>query len=125
MNTLSAVQEKLRESDPIKIVRGWVTSAFVGEDSRSRTRNPDYHPPVYQTEAGKFVDMEGRPLPASKVPSYIREEGKTVLELTPEAPQRELTMAEAVREAEQRAARANDPAPAAVKRGRGRPRKNT
>lgn len=124
MNTLEAVQQKLRENDPIKIIRGWVVSAFIGEDSKARSRNPDYHAPVYQTETGKFVDIEGRPLPASRVPAYVREEGKTLLRATPAAPQREMTMAEAMNEADRRAARANDPSPESVQpRRRGRPRK--
>lgn len=124
--SIEEVRRKLRESDPVKIVRGWISSAFIGEDSRSRQRNPEYHPPIYQREDGVFVDIEGRVLPKTRVPEYVRVEGASLLPETPYAERREMTMAAAMVEADARAQRADAPSPESQqpRRPRGRPRKN-
>lgn len=75
--SFTSQQIELRESDPIKIVRTWASSPFVyGADSKQRVPNPDAHPLICQREDGTYCDVEGRPLAASQVPEYIRDEGR-------------------------------------------------
>lgn len=115
MNGLSTVGKPVIE-DPNEIVRQWTSCPFIYEDSRKRVPNPDYHYPVCQNRAGKFVDIEGRPIPLNKVPEYIRLEGKSRLAATPEPERRELTLADAMQEAEASNTRASAPAPKPTRR---------
>lgn len=124
MNALSTAvsrQEKLRESDPSKVVRTWTSSPVIyGGDSRQRTPNPAYHPMICQNEQGKFVDEDGHSLPLARVPAYIREEAKLPFAATAAPTRREVTLSDAMEEANELAATADRP-PA---RRRGRPRKS-
>lgn len=115
----NAQQEKLRESDPVKIVLSWSSSPFIyGADSKQRTPNPDYHPVICLTEKGKFVDVEGRPITLAKVPAYIREQAKPPKEATPPSP-REVSLAEEMTSAQTPADPRDKPArKTAAKRGR-------
>lgn len=93
-------QQKLRERDDLKVVRQWVSSPVIYDplDSRSRTRNPDYHPPVYQTEAGAYVNGQGDRIPKSKIPAYILEEGMPP-EGVPTMGAKQVSLADAMRDA--------------------------
>ena len=116
-------REVMRKTDPVKTARGFVSAPWIyGADSKERTRNPDYHPAVFQTEAGKYVDVDGTPLPLSKVPDYVRQEGRPAP--GGRAPERvEMTLADAMKEAMDNGDRK---APVKTQRGRtrGRPRKS-
>jgi hypothetical protein len=72
----SQIEQLYRKKDDIKIVRRWdVSPVIYGLDSRDRKVNPDYHPTVCQREDGTYCDPAGRPLPKSKIPKYILEDG--------------------------------------------------
>jgi len=116
----NAQQEKLRENDPVKVVLSWSSSPFIytGVDSRTqKVPNPDYHPVICLTETGKFVDCDGRPIPLTRVPAYLREAAKPPKAAAPPTP-REMNLAEAMQESETPA----DPAPKPARK-RGRPKK--
>jgi hypothetical protein len=103
-------REALRANDPLKISRSWANSRFIyGADSKQRSENPEYHPLICQTEDGRYVDVEGRPLPLSSIPQYIRDEGKPPKETAPAA-RREISLADAAVEANTRNASADAPA---------------
>lgn len=126
MNQLTAVQEKLREADPIKVARSWSSSSVLRNfEGRVTGQNPAYHPTIFQREDGVYTDAENRVLPKSRVPAHILEEGSKPIEVMPTAPTRELSLADAMKEGETRANHANDPSPESLqpKRPRGRPRK--
>jgi hypothetical protein len=114
------IEQKLRENDGTKIIKQWTCSPvkYDGDSSR-RVENPDYHPPIHLTEKGQFVDVDGRPIPKSKVPAYVLEEAKTKLQHTPTPPRQEVKLADAMRQA----ANAADRADASVKPRRGRAKK--
>lgn len=99
--SFNAQQEKLRETDDVKVVRVFTQGPFIyGSDSRDRKPNPEYHPPIGLTEGGRFVDVDGRPYPASKLPDYLKEKGAKVPppEAVPPAP-REVKLAEVMQDA--------------------------
>jgi len=94
-------QETLRAHDGIKIARTFTQSAFIYKgDSKQREDNPAYHPPICQREDGKFCDVEGRLLPLSEVPSYIKDAGNPPKAAAPLS-QRKMSLAEAMQEADQ------------------------
>lgn len=119
MPYFNAQQRKLRKTDEVKVARQFTTSPFIyGADSKQRQPNPDFHPPICQREDGKFVDPEGRLLPDSKVPDYVRAQGRPPKAAEPFEPS-EVDLAEAMTES----ARPADPVPVstrkpAAKRGR-------
>lgn len=124
MNSLAQVQEKLRERDLIKVARSWTSSSVLRNyEGRVVATNPEYHPPIYQTEDGRFVDAENRTLEKSKIPAYILGEANTPIQAAVATAPREMTLAEAMIEGERRANHANDSAPVQTKRPVGRPRK--
>lgn len=60
------------------VVRRWTSSPVLyGWDSRERKDNPDFHPPIGLTSAGKFVDDRDVVLDPKTIPAYILAEAKT------------------------------------------------
>ena len=117
------LQSKLREKDDVRIVRQWVESPVIYDplDSRIRTRNPNYHPPIFQTETGVYVDGNGNRLPKNKVPAHILEEG-TPPDGTPVMGSKRVSLAEAMIDAQTPADVKPQVSPPTPPRRRGRPK---
>ena len=96
---LTEQQESYREQDPVKIARTFRQSSVVyAGDSKQRMPNPDFHPPICQTESGAYVTEDGRQLDPQEVPEYILELGMPP-ELTPERAKKQVNMREAMLQA--------------------------
>jgi len=117
------LQKQLREKDDVKIVRQWVESPVIYDplDSRVRTRNPRYHPPIFQKEDGTYVDGYGKKLSKGKIPSHIL--GEEIPDGTPVMGSKRVSLAEAMRDALTPADVKPQP-PAPKRRGRPKGSKN-
>lgn len=151
MQLFNKTERELRKLDDVKIARMFVCSSFVyGADSRQREKNPDFHPPIGQTEQGVYMTADGSQIEEADVPQYILDCGPPP-PVTPMGEREDLMLEDYMRDSfgvkgggtvyqqpngtftadlqgrirlkvvDQRAE--VKPVPAAIKRGRGRPRK--
>ena len=76
MQLFNKTERDLRKLDDVKIARTFVCSKFsYGADSRQREINADFHPPIGQTEDGRYVTVDGVEIDEDTVPQYIIEAG--------------------------------------------------
>jgi hypothetical protein len=118
MSIFTPQEAQKRASDPDKVVRSWsnspVTRNIRGEIT---AENPDFHNTIGQREDGSY-EMNGTPLPKSKVPAYILAYGR------PPAHYFHQPVAMTFEEAENNtAANVDVPPPMPPAKKRGRPRK--
>jgi hypothetical protein len=88
-----------KKSEPLHIVRRWVSSPILfGRDSREMTDNPDFHPAVSMTSHGTFLNDAGMVIAEKDLPEYIRREAKkTNLDTEYHPPKkRELSLSDAM-----------------------------
>lgn len=95
---LTEKQETYRKTDPVKIARTFRQSTVIKLAAGAHQENPDYHPPIFQTEDGRYLTGAGLELDPDQVPEYILSMGPPP-ELTPESEKKQLDMRQAMLEA--------------------------